>query len=233
MFQRSSALESAENGGWVSIADMMTGLMIAFMFIAIIYIRPLMEQNERIKEIAVAFNEGEASIFEALSNEFKDDLAVWNADLDRETLSIRFKSPDVLFEQGKAELRPQFKNILDDFFPRYIGVLNGHSNHIQEVRIEGHTSSDWAADATPLRAYFNNMGLSQARTRTVLNYSLSRNGISELHPWTLTTVTANGMSSSRVILLDGKEDPKASRRVEFKVRTDAKVQMVKVLESLE
>jgi outer membrane protein OmpA-like peptidoglycan-associated protein len=233
MFERNSALETAENGGWVSIADMMTGLMIVFMFIAIIYIRPLMEQNARIKEIAVAFDEGETSIYEALSKEFKEDLPIWNADLDRESLSIRFKSPEVLFEPGQSDLKIEFKTILQDFFPRYIYVLDNYSQHIQEVRIEGHTSSDWSGDVGPMEAYFNNMGLSQARTRSVLNYSLSLDEITKTSPWTLSTVTANGLSSSKVILRDGVEDRDASRRVEFKVRTDAKLQMVRVLESLE
>lgn len=233
MFEKNSALETAENGGWVSIADMMTGLMIVFMFIAIIYIRPLMEQNSRIKEIAVAFDQGEVAIYEALQTEFAGDLPVWNAELDRNTLSIRFKSPDVLFESGQSALKNEFKAILDDFFPRYIDVLDQYTDHIQEVRIEGHTSSDWADGVSQMRAYFNNMSLSQARTRTVLNYSLSKKNIIEEYPWTLSTVTANGLSSSRVILRDGQEDRDASRRVEFKVRTDAKLQMVRVLESLE
>ena len=228
-----SNLESAESGGWVSIADMMTGLMVVFMFIAIIYIDNIQEQNAQIREIAVAFEEAEADIYDALVDEFETDLPVWNAIIDRESLAIRFQAPEVLFLPGSSALRPEFKDIIDDFFPRYIRVLDAHADSIEEVRIEGHTSSDWAGEPSEMQAYFNNMGLSQARTRSVLSYSLDREGLDAHYPWARRALTANGLSSSRPIKTDGAEDRKASRRVEFKVRTDAKTQMVRVLQSVD
>ena len=58
--------------------------------------------------------------------------------MDRQTLSVRFKEPEVLFAQGEAEVRPAFKNILNDFFPRYIQILRRpkYINDIAEIRIE-------------------------------------------------------------------------------------------------
>lgn len=223
---------SAEDEGWPSIADMMAGLAIVFMFIAIIYIRPVIEQRETIRELVVAFDEAETSIYDALVEEFTDDLPIWDAEIDKTTLSVRFRSPEVLFSQGEAGLRSEFKSILDDFFPRYLEVLDGFKGRIDEVRIEGHTSSDWNELTTSIEAYFLNMELSQARTRSVLEYGLSVDGVTGRYPWAIGKMTANGLSSSRTIIVDGLENSDASRRVEFKIRTDAKTQMVKVLEEV-
>ncbi len=47
-------------------------------------------------------------------------------------------------------------------------------------------------------------------------------------------MTANGLSSSHLILdANGAEDPVRSRRVEFSIRTDAKEQMVRVIETID
>ena len=56
-------------------------------------------------------------------------------------------------------------------FPRYLNVLTQFRDSIDEVRIEGHTSSLWNHRSTPEEAYFNNMALSQGRTRAVLEYT--------------------------------------------------------------
>ena len=62
-----------------------------------------------------------------------------------ETLSIRFKKP---FKQGDAAVSQNaFKNVLRDFFPRYIAILTKpeYRDGIAEIRIEGHTSGEWHA----------------------------------------------------------------------------------------
>ena len=55
-----------EESDWLSVSDLMAGLMVIFLFIAIIFIRPLAEQNLRIKEIASTWQENETQIYEAL-----------------------------------------------------------------------------------------------------------------------------------------------------------------------
>jgi outer membrane protein OmpA-like peptidoglycan-associated protein len=212
----------------------MAGLMVVFMFILIAYIRPIIESRERVREIAVAWNESETQIYEALQSEFSVDLARWDAELDAQSLTLRFKAPDVLFNQASADIRPEFAIILDDFFPRYISILSQFSKSIEEIRIEGHTSSEWNVGASSSDAYFGNMALSQMRTRSVLAYALSTLKDSQLAEWAKAHATANGLSSSRLIrLTDGTEDRDRSRRVEFRVVTDTKRQIVRILESLE
>ncbi|MCQ5791804.1 OmpA family protein, partial [Escherichia coli] len=159
-----------DNEHWVSMSDLMAGLMMVFMFISVAYMHYVRIEKERIKEVAVAYENAQLQLYNALDIEFAKDLQDWDAEIDKQTLEVRFKSPDVLFGLGSTELKPKFKLILDDFFPRYLKVLDNYQEHITEVRIEGHTSTDWTGTTNPDIAYFNNMALSQGRTRAVLQY---------------------------------------------------------------
>ena len=75
------------------------------------------------------------------------------------------------------------------------------------------------------------MELSQARTRSTLLYALRLPQIRANVDWLRRLVTANDLSSSRPILdAAGKEDAARSRRVEFKIRTDAETRLARILE---
>ena len=226
---------------WISISDMMAGLMVIFLFIAISYMLHVQAEQERIEQIAVTYEKLQSDLYADLEEEFKDDLNKWNAILKEQTLSIRFKEPEVLFEQGSAEVRPDFEKILKDFFPRYIRILmeskdsNGkpkYINDIAEIRIEGHTSSEWTENTSPEAAYIHNMKLSQGRTRSVLEYVLQIPSIrqnQEIRDWLKLHLTANGLSSSKLIAPNGIENKKESRRVEFRVRTNAEKRIVEII----
>ena len=135
-----------------------------------------------------------------------------------------------MFERAKSKLKPKFKIILQEFFPVYLAVLNHFKNDLEEVRIEGHTSSEWLGARDANVAYFRNMALSQARTRAVLEYSLSLPSAKRFQNWGKTLITANGLSSSKLRFTNGKEDPELSRRVEFRIRTKAKEKIIRILE---
>ena len=223
-----------ENGGyWISVADLMAGLMVIFLFIAISYIRPIENTQNTIKSIVATWNDSETQIYVALEKEFRDDFPHWNAELDNETLTIRFNSPEILFDTASPDLKPEFREILSDFFPRYLRVLENFREAIEEVRVEGHTSSIWEGALSPDDAYFRNMELSQARTRTVLAFGLQLPASQPFKDWAHRLLTATGLSSSRLILRNGEEDSARSRRVEFRVRTNAKRQIVQIIETLD
>ncbi|HFU7847187.1 TPA: OmpA family protein, partial [Escherichia coli] len=172
-----------DNEHWVSMSDLMAGLMMVFMFISIAYMHYVRIEKEKIKEVAVAYENAQLQLYNALDIEFAKDLQDWDAEIDKQTLEVRFKSPDVLFGLGSTELKPKFKLILDDFFPRYLKVLDNYQEHITEVRIEGHTSTDWTGTTNPDIAYFNNMALSQGRTRAVLQYVYDIKNIATHKQW--------------------------------------------------
>lgn len=216
-----------EGEHWLSVSDMMSGLMVIFLFIAITYMMQVSKMSKGIVDIIATDEIIKGAIYNSLQNEFKGDLKKWNAEIDEQSLAFRFKEPDVLFNVGDAEIKDKFKVILDDFFPRYIKNIklyrvdvHGKSG-IEEIRIEGHTSSEWNKGmALGEKAYFLNMELSQDRTRATLEYCFMLPNISDERIWIKQILTANGLSSSKPILVNNEEDKVHSRRVEFKVKTN-------------
>jgi outer membrane protein OmpA-like peptidoglycan-associated protein len=222
----------SQESHWIPLSDLMTGLMVIFLLIAVMYMMKVEADADRIKTVAVAYSEIRDALFEDLHTEFQNDLSQWKAQLIKTDLSIRFTEPEILFATGSSELKPQFKEILADFFPRYVRILTSpkYRGSIGEIRIEGHTSSDWTFQTSPEDAYFRNMELSQARTRTTLSFVLGLPAVQPDRPWLMHYLTANGLSSSRPILnADQTEDVERSRRVEFRVRTDAETRLAKIL----
>lgn len=231
------SLTARSDEHWIPLTDLMTGLMLIFMLIAVSW--AIQNQSEvisakaaqasaaeavgRMRSMAVSYVYTKRSILQELQSEFEKELVKWNAELLSD-LTIRFKNPDVLFENQRYELRPRFKEILQEFFPRYIRILTQphYRDLIEEVRIEGHTSSGWAAESSPIKAYLKNMELSQARTRAVLEYVIELKEVMLFQQWIVGRLTANGLSSSRPRPnAQGVEDVDGSRRVEFRIRTNA------------
>ena len=226
---------AAEESHWIPLSDLMTGLMVIFLLIALSYMMRVEAEQARIKHVAVAYTQIKDALYDELRTEFKDDLPKWKAELLKSDLTIRFSQPEVLFATGSSELKPEFQAILADFFPRYVRILASaqYRDAINEIRIEGHTSSDWNGVATARDAYFLNMELSQARTRSTLNYVMNLPADHDQIDWLRKMVTANGLSSSHLIMsAAGTEDGARSRRVEFKIRTDAETRLTKILEVL-
>lgn len=157
------------------------------------------------------------AIYQALLKEFHNDLAEWSASLDPQSLTISFRDSRYFFSVGYSNITPYYQTILSNFFPRYVNLLKQFANLIEALSIEGHTSSEWTSSASLDEAYFNNMALSQLRTRSVLEYCLQLPSVSVHKEWLRQILSANGLSSGRVITNNGLENPESSRRVEFRV----------------
>lgn len=224
---------TSQDAHWIPLSDLMTGLMVMFLLIAVVYMMRVEAESSSIKEVAIAYNQVRDELYADLESEFQADLPKWKAELNKADLAVKFTEPEVLFASGSSALRPEFKSILDDFFPRYIKILTSdkYRGSVTEVRIEGHTSSEWYNGATDRFAYFQNMALSQERTRSTLQYVMSLPQSSPQEGWLREHLTANGLSSSKIVLdAKGREDSPRSRRVEFKVRTDAETRIARILE---
>lgn len=228
LFGRSDNMQDSGEH-WLTVSDLMAGLMMVFLFIAIVFMLNTQKENNKIKEVAVAYQDNQVAIFEALEQEFKDDLVRWGARIDKETLAFNFQSPDVLFANNETTLSATYKHILDDFFPRYIRVLTPYRESLDEIRIEGHTSSVGLRGSTQAQAYFYNMRLSQGRTRAVLEYGYGL--MPNESDWIKANIAAVGFSSSRLIMQDGAEDAGMSRRVSFRAITNADIQIKRILEA--
>jgi outer membrane protein OmpA-like peptidoglycan-associated protein len=231
-----------QNNYWISLSDIMTGLMVIFMFIAISYILQVTNKQKERDQILEDFRDNKVSLYLDLRTEFADDFkeSKWNAILD-EDLSIKFLNEQVLFDYDKVEIKPEFEEILDDFFPRYLKILlsEKYKDKIAEVRIEGHTDSQGE--------YIYNVFLSQSRTTNVLKHLLFRekavynNLVPKDKDLVRFWLTANGYSYGRTIdnnneftLSSGKqENRQKSRRVEFRIITKSDEVIKQILKKIE
>ena len=216
---------------WMSLSDLMTVLMVIFMFIAISYISQVQKAQKEKEKIVTDFQDTKIAIYKELKSAFEDKVEEWDVEIGRD-LSIRFSNPQVLFASGRSDVTLGFKNILNDFLPVYFKILlqDKYKTKIKEIRIEGHT------DDTPINIngydpYIGNVILSQGRSVAVLNFfrrtsffqTLEKVKQTQLQYW----ITTNGLSYGRA-LDDNKQESflsknpinKAfSRRVEFRIIT--------------
>jgi len=230
---------------WVSISDMMTGLMMVFLFLSILYMNQIQKESEerirdtkesagKVNELTKEYMNYKVLILNKLEEEFKKDLEKWNAEIIEDSLVIRFLSPDIMFNPMESLIKKEFQGILNDFCPRYFKILYESQKGIEEVRIEGHTSDEWYG-ISKKEAYFKNMKLSQDRTRSVLHYCTTIKNIEKsVNDWAIKTLTANGLSSSRPIC---KEDTircrTLNRRVEFRIQINESSVLYKVIKEVE
>jgi outer membrane protein OmpA-like peptidoglycan-associated protein len=237
-------ISTSEESNWVSFSDIMTGLMVIFMFIAISYILEVQERQKERDELFEEFQATKESLYNSLDSAFSDDFTNWQVELDRD-LSIKFTNPDVLFASGQTEIRPYFQTILNEFLPVYFEiVLQGkYRDKISEIRIEGHTDQvpAYNFDTDP---YIGNVKLSQLRSAQVLKYFREMAYFRNLPPQSVDILqfwlTANGLSYGRTLDSNKKlsaesgnpVDNDFSRRVEFRIVTTSDKLVEKVIKEL-
>lgn len=217
----------ARHNIWMSVSDLMTGLMVIFLFVAVAY----MIQVQDNQSVLTDYIETKEHLHDRLVNEFKGDTTKWKMVIGKD-LSMKFKEPQVLFALGQSTITPAFAEILDTFIPRYLNILLVDSlrERIREIRIEGHT------DDLPMKSfsndpYLSNILLSQERAYNVLKYIRNMPSFKEytledkklLDYW----FTANGLSYGKALDVNDKYvalsgdtiDRAKSRRVEFRIVT--------------
>lgn len=243
---------------WINIADIMSGMMLVFLGIAIFFMvdinqqkKELEKQNDFVQQIVHEYKNIRKELYLELKETFEGRFQEWGADINEETLSIRFVEqscmedydadesvlPKIFFAQNSSSLTDFGKEVVEEFFPIYIEILSQSKfkKHILEIRIEGHTSKEWSKNTSEDKSYLYNLKLSQSRSRSVVKYITK---IKEDHlsldtnwDWMKSSLTANGLSSSKLIFdSSGQENPDCSRRVEFRVVTDAEKQINILLE---
>lgn len=225
---RIAAKPAHEDGDfhWIALSDLMSSLMMIFLFLSILHMVQVERSHAIESDVRTTAAEARHAIYRALEVEFRDDLPRWRAELVEKTLTLRFREPEVLFDRSSSRIKPEFEAILRDFLPRYVARLAPFREVIREIRIEGHTSSEWNSDSSPLEAYFANMELSQQRTQAVLRFAYGLDSLRQ-QDWFRDCIAAVGLSSSKLILdAAGKEDQDASRRVEFSILTNFEAKLL-------
>lgn len=133
-----------------------------------------------------------------------------NINIDSKSGNLRLSS-NILFDQGKSELKPSskafLKNAVYDYFQT---ILNNKeiNRYIDTIVIEGHTNSTGG--------FLYNLDLSQKRAYSVMDFLLSLDFKNKEKLRQL--VVASGRSYlDPVFDKNGKEDKEASRRIEIKL----------------
>jgi outer membrane protein OmpA-like peptidoglycan-associated protein len=228
----------AKSNVWMSVSDLMTGLMVIFLFVAVAY---MMRANQLIKQKEdeektrkndlTEYVDTKNKLHEELQKTFKEQIGNNLLSINSD-LSMRFSRAETLFERGEWKVNDNFSATLQDVMPIYLNVLLHDSlrTHIKEVRIEGHT------DTTPYPSldsdpYLANLILSQRRSREVVR-SIRKicaehfNGYDQkqIEEW----ITAVGYSYTHALDEDGNYISESyrpisndrSRRVEIRIITD-------------
>lgn len=217
----------AKNNVWLSVSDLMTGLMIIFLFIAIAYIKRVQDNQN----VLTQYVDNRKELHNELVAEFKSESERGQISIHGD-LSMRFENAQTLFESGSDSLSLEFKEELANYMPRYLSILlkAAMKDRIREIRVEGHTDDVPypLLDADP---YFANLKLSQNRALNVMRYiqslpeyqQYSEENKRLLEYW----FTATGMSYGRALDNQGSYvyqtknniDKSKSRRVEIRLIT--------------
>ncbi|MFT7591756.1 MAG: outer membrane protein OmpA-like peptidoglycan-associated protein [bacterium] len=222
-------MSSRQTSNWISLSDMMTGLMLIFLLIAILTISQVVTEQEQRQELLDEFDTSQAEIYQELENTFGKKSEDWGIEVTRD-LVVKFNNPDLLFDSDSANLKPEYKAILDEFTPLYVGIINKekYADKITEIRIEGHT-----ADYTErYPTYMSTVELSQARANSVLSYmretivftNLTAPSQEKLTFWFSANGLGNGRAlddSSEYVHKSENQISPISRRVEFRIVTNS------------
>jgi len=218
---------------WINISDLMSVLMMVFLFISVLYMYEVQKEQKSIELIATSYKDTNENIQQSMQKIFKNNLQKWSADI-KEDNRIVFFSPDVVFKTNKTNVASKFKIILDDFFPQLIKVLNDEKikDEIAEIRIEGHSNKQWANKDKD--GYIGNMSISQQRALEVLQYciSIDKPIIKNNKKWLQSKLIAVGMSYSKPYIEDNTTNWTKSKRVEFKIVTKSKDKLFEILEKI-
>lgn len=200
---------------WESVSDMMTGMMMIFLFISLAFMLQL-------SKIPEEYYGTKAQIVADLRKEFpNNELEEMHAQIDERDGTVSFDAQGAtLFQPNGVEPTDYYKKILTEFFPRYVNILyqDKYKDKIVEIRIEGHASIEKNEDRNSQQDYFDNMERSQNRARNVLKYVMQLPIYKDAayQDWFKNYFTAMGYSFSKATGDNNKD-----RRVDFKVMVDS------------
>ncbi|MGL4500775.1 MAG: OmpA family protein [Planktothrix sp.] len=188
--------EEQDSGVYLSIGDLMSGLLMFFALLFITVMVQLKQVQDRVSELPqqlIAVLEGlpQGKIIK----------------IDQKTGDVSI--PDaILFDKGSAELKPEGKKFLREFIPQYSKVIFSNpafEDTVTRVIVEGQTSS--------LGNDQYNMDLSLKRSLSVYNYIFSKGFTFETKSKFKTKLMAAGRGE---VEANQKIDDPRDRRVVFR-----------------
>lgn len=205
------AEEDSGNIFWITMTDLMTGLVLVFI---VMFFYTYMNSHIQAFEQKMAQENANKSLQESLKNE--------NIEAAVDPISGVVKISDLeLFDLNSYTLSNKGKAYLDKFAPAYLNSLFTNDyldKNLDKIIIQGHTDSQtFAGKYSDDEQYMKNMDLSLKRAYEVANYITNT-------PYNKTNgnklrkmIIVEGASFSDPVLVNGKEDFSKSRRVELKL----------------
>ncbi len=164
--QEEEISQEEENGIFLSISDLMSGIFLFFLLLFITVLLQLKESELEKQRLLDQVKEQRRIIIGTLINELQGNNI--NVTVNPETGDISIRE-NILFDLASAELKPEGRQFLRQFIPVYSGVVFTNptiESEVSRVVIEGHTSS--SGD------YKSNLELSLLRSLSVSQYIFSQ-----------------------------------------------------------
>lgn len=200
-----------ENVFWVTMSDMLLGLMMVFMTLFVLamtgFTQGKMQQQATQSKVA-----------EQLSKALQQQKI--EATIDKVTGQVKISDLE-LFDINSYQLSAKGKKYLDKFIPVYVNTIFSNPelyDKITNVVIQGHTDSQTYTGVTTKEGQFlNNMDLSLKRAAAVAQYIFKTSYNKKYTDKLTKTVVVEGKSFTQPIIVNGKEDYAKSRRVELEL----------------
>jgi flagellar motor protein MotB len=154
------------------------------------------------------------SIYKELEKNFAKEIKSEQLLLKKD-LSLTLYDSTLHFDIGVSTLNTKQKNLIKSIKPRLLKILDHYHDRIENLSINGHTSSVWN-DYKFEKRYLKNMKLSTERAYNTLEVLFKSNSkkdmklLSEL-------LQSSGNAYKKTIIKKGKEDKKASQRVVIQI----------------
>lgn len=208
--QKKSNQNNTENIFWITMTDLMTGLVLVFI---VMFLFTFMQNNMPKMQENLAKENSAKTLKEALKEQ--------NIDAGIDSNGVVKISNLELFEVSSYKLSDKGKSYLDKFTPAYLDALFKNeylSKNLEKIIIQGHTDSQmFAGKYSEDEQYMKNMELSLNRAYEVANYMSQTKYNKDLGNKLRKMVIVEGASYSTPIIVNGKEDYNKSRRVELKL----------------
>lgn len=207
---RPKSADAEENIFWMTMTDLMTGLVLVFM---VLFFWAYMQGNMNKLQEQVAQ--------ESVSKELQKTLNEQDIEATVESSGI-VKIQDLeLFEVGDYHLSQKGKSYLNKFAPAYLNSIFSNEflkENVEKIVIQGHTDSQtFVGKFSSDEQYMKNMDLSLKRAYEVANYMSNTPYNKENGDKLRKMIIVEGASFSNPIMVNGKEDFAKSRRVELKL----------------
>lgn len=203
--------QEEENVFWVTMSDMLLGLMMVFMVLFTMamtgYTQKKIQQQVTQSEVAK----------ELIKNMKEQNI---NVQIDKMTGQVKISELE-LFDLNSYTLSNKGRQYLDKFIPVYINTIFSNPKlytRINNIVVEGHTDSQTFKSVSSKEEQFTkNMDLSLLRANAVEDYIFKTNYNRKYTPNLTKTLVVEGKSFTEPIMVNGKEDYCKSRRVELKL----------------